>query len=83
MVYICRSFDSWTYESSEPEDCAQIIQYIEEKTKNVAEKSQESKTIDAKRTEDAKTTEPIYINIPIGRRAFRMRNYGKYGKYGK
>jgi hypothetical protein len=71
MVYIYRSFDSWTYESSEPEDCAQIIQYIEEKTKNVAEKSQESKT------EDAKTTEPIYIDVPIGRRAFRMRNYGK------
>jgi len=82
MVYIYRSFDSWNYESSEPEDCAQIIQYIEEKPKNVAEKSQESKTIDAKRTEDAKTTdakttEPIYIDIPIGRRAFRMRNYKK------
>lgn len=77
MVYICRSFDSWTYESSEPEDCAQIIQHIEEKPKNVAEKSQESKTIDAKTKEDAKTTEPIYIDVPIGRRGFRMRNYKK------
>ncbi len=81
MVYICRSFDSWTYESSEPEDCAQLIQYIEEKTKNVAENSQESKIKDAKtkdaKTKDAKTTEPIYIDVPIGRRAFRMRNYKK------